>query len=161
VGEAYIYALVDPNTDEVRYVGKSDDPERRLREHFNQESTNKTCWLDALQELGQSPTVTVLETVEDGIPWRRREEFWFKYGIQHGWNLTNDPMELKRNQGSDNVKLSIVGLTEEEKNRIKAACAGRGEYVSEVGRRLLLDYAEEWERVAQHPHGGAQGVGDG
>ena len=27
----YIYALVDPRDGRVRYVGKSNDPERRLR----------------------------------------------------------------------------------------------------------------------------------
>jgi len=58
------------------------------------------------------------------------------------------------------AKLSIVDLTNEEKNRIKAACAGRGEYVKDVGKRLLLAYVQEWEQT-QHPHGGAQGVGDG
>ena len=39
------------------------------------------------------------------------------------------------------ARLTIENLTEDEKNKIKAACAAQGEYVSTVGRRLLLNYA--------------------
>jgi hypothetical protein len=82
------------------------------------------------------------------------------------------------------AKLAIVDLTDEEKNRIKGACATRGEYVKDVGKRLLLAYADGTiqqmanfiegelagaqsyatfvERVKQMAHGERQkGAGDG
>jgi hypothetical protein len=31
---AYIYALIDPRTDEVRYIGKSIEPNKRLKSHI-------------------------------------------------------------------------------------------------------------------------------
>jgi len=47
----YIYALCDPITSEVRYIGKTSNPYRRYRQHLSARSLNskkqtyKKCWL--------------------------------------------------------------------------------------------------------------------
>ena len=58
-------------------------------------------------------------------------------------------------------RLTIIDLTEEERNRIKAACAARGEYVKDVGRRLLLAYADEWEQEQQDAAARVRDLEDG
>lgn len=61
-----IYALVDPRTDEVRYVGKTvRTPHRRLRRHLAESylvaNTHKDRWLIMLKRLGLEPKIRVLE----------------------------------------------------------------------------------------------------
>ena len=40
-----------------------------------------------------------------------------------------------------------INVTDEEHARIKAACAAKQEFMSNVGWRRLLDYAAETERM--------------
>lgn len=86
---SYIYALVDPRTDEIRYVGKSSDPHRRFDEHVKREGYNrhKQNWIRQLERLGLAPELVVLE--ECNGDWQERERFWIAYGFSEGWPLTN------------------------------------------------------------------------
>lgn len=64
---AYIYALCDPETGEVRYIGSSEDPEGRLRQHMTpsqlREDTLKTRWLKSLKEQGRVPKLIILDEI--------------------------------------------------------------------------------------------------
>lgn len=84
----YIYALLDPNTDEVRYVGKTNDIERRYREHLNikkhPKSNHKNCWVKSLMNQGLKPSIIVLEESTNNN-WQEREKYW----ITVYSNLTN------------------------------------------------------------------------
>jgi hypothetical protein len=44
----YIYGLVDPRTDKIRYVGKSNNPERRLYAHIKDVAVNREELMKAL-----------------------------------------------------------------------------------------------------------------
>lgn len=57
----YIYALIDPRTREVRYIGKSVDPLRRLDCHLDDKdsSLRKSRWL---KKLGERPILKILES---------------------------------------------------------------------------------------------------
>lgn len=63
-----IYALIDPRTNGVRYVGKTiRTPQRRLRRHLarcylDEAHTHKNRWLRQLLAAGIEPVITVLET---------------------------------------------------------------------------------------------------
>ena len=39
-----------------------------------------------------------------------------------------------------------IEVTEEERTRIKLACIAQGETITDVGKRLLLEYAERVEQ---------------
>lgn len=86
-----IYALCDPDTLEVRYVGKAKDLAFRIRSHRwesrNQRyNTRKANWLRSLK--GREPVVMVLaEVADDG--WEEAERFWIAEMRDRGCDLTN------------------------------------------------------------------------
>jgi group I intron endonuclease len=82
----YIYALIDPTTNEVRYVGKSVNPKRRYYEHkkLTDKNSHKSNWIKKLKSVGITPDLKILEecTMET---WESREIYW----ISQYDNLTN------------------------------------------------------------------------
>ncbi len=85
----YIYALSDPDTGEVRYVGKTEDPRKRLGEHLSSPTNDDMrAWLDALKAHGQQPVMEILEVVTDGN-WAQREARQIWRFRQMGYDLLN------------------------------------------------------------------------
>lgn len=87
-----IYALTDPRTSEVRYVGKTITPKKRIYHHVwdamnANDHTHKSNWIRALVEAGTLPVMSVLET-GDG-DWQTAERQWIKRFKDAGSNLTN------------------------------------------------------------------------
>lgn len=74
----YIYALSDPITNEIRYIGKSNNPELRLKNHlykchiYNRHSSK---WLLKLKLRNLKPILTILEEC-DINNWEERETYW-------------------------------------------------------------------------------------
>lgn len=69
-----IYGLIDPRTGGVRYVGKANSPEQRLRSHIRDARRRNSpvhCWIRKLAENGQRPAITVLEWADGD--WRAAE----------------------------------------------------------------------------------------
>jgi hypothetical protein len=61
-----IYALLDPRTNGIRYVGRTIDPPGRLRAHVQAPSSAAmAAWVGSLAEDGLAPSMDVLETCED------------------------------------------------------------------------------------------------
>lgn len=88
-----IYALIDPRTGLVRYVGKSKNVDLRVRYgHLGAELKNarlhKTNWLRQLAELQLQPIVQILE-VTDESSWQERERYWIAHYRSIGASLTN------------------------------------------------------------------------
>lgn len=72
-----IYGLVDPRTDAVRYVGKSDDVVGRFRGHMCEAGANdtaKSVWIRELLSVGLKPIVRHLEIVSPGGDWGAAEK---------------------------------------------------------------------------------------
>ena len=61
-----VYALVDPLTDVVRYVGMTNNLPRRIVEHFSLRGSNLMlkAWIAGLAIAGYVPVVKVLEVCE-------------------------------------------------------------------------------------------------
>ena len=68
MSEIYIYALVDPRDDQVRYVGQTRQPKTRLIGHSNPCSNKgdgpKQVWIRELLSHNLKPVMKILETLE-------------------------------------------------------------------------------------------------
>lgn len=61
----FIYGLCEPGSSEVRYVGKTDDPNGRLSEHMHCPTSSAMAeWLASLG--GKKPRVLILKVIEPG-----------------------------------------------------------------------------------------------
>lgn len=87
----YIYGLFCPIAQTIRYVGKSDDPDRRLREHVEsccRNSHHTARWIAALKRKGLQPSVIVLAEVSDE-EWQQEERRFIASAESFRWKLTN------------------------------------------------------------------------
>ena len=80
-----VYALSDPRTEKVRYVGVTFRKKVRINEHVSRAvkggRTYRDCWIRSLIAAGVRPTYNVLE-VGSGEGWEARERFWIaKYRL--------------------------------------------------------------------------------
>src|SRR5437660_1595370 len=84
-----IYALCEPDTKAVRYVGKADSVKARLKNHKNEKRTTRKCrWLASLHRRGLAPVVILLEEVADDS-WQTAERRWIAYFRERGCDLCN------------------------------------------------------------------------
>jgi hypothetical protein len=97
-----IYAEVDPEAGEIRYVGRTGKPQRRHAQHLNDASPTsvqwgaerkawytRSNWVHALSEKGLTPSMQILQNVEVSslvVEWEQR---FIWHGIQRGWKLLN------------------------------------------------------------------------
>lgn len=90
----FIYALTCPDTGEVRYIGKANNPQLRLKSHLSRDDNKRTKrsyksnWIKSLIEVGKYPSMIILEeiTLSD---WKESEKRWIAYYRLNGANLTN------------------------------------------------------------------------
>jgi hypothetical protein len=86
-----IYALVDPRDNIPRYVGLTDCPPFRLREHVRNldGGKEKRAWVRELRQRGLTPSMEVLETTSTLESALQREKHWTSYYLALGMPLTN------------------------------------------------------------------------
>lgn len=84
----FIYALIDPRDQQIRYVGKSDNPEYRLRVHIKRKVYKVGSWIKSLEKLGLSPSIEILEEVPFD-EWQFWEKFWICLVKSWGFDLKN------------------------------------------------------------------------
>lgn len=72
----YIYALVDPRDKRIKYVGKTNNPDRRYDEHVEtEETTQKAIWIQELRSAGVKPTMILLNECNE--PQSDYQENWW------------------------------------------------------------------------------------
>jgi len=86
----YIYGLVDPRDNRVRYVGKAIEPSKRLLAHLSLDGNNtfKDDWLRELIDAGLKPTIKILDRCED-FNWQPHERYWIAEYRKTTPDLTN------------------------------------------------------------------------
>lgn len=89
VDTTFIYVLLDPRTNEIRYVGKADCPDGRLSRHLKEKGrTHRHNWLANLRVVGLIPTMRVIEECPK-TEWAEREAFWIAHYRALGCDLVN------------------------------------------------------------------------
>jgi hypothetical protein len=140
----FIYALVDPRNNEVRYIGKSDNPVKRFKDgHLCDKETHpKVSWIKSLRKLGLLPVLQIIEEVSFS-DWQERERYWIAYYRERGERLTNlceggnggaMPPEIAARVATQNRGRR---LTEEHKAKIGQSA--KGHFVSEATRQRWIE----------------------
>ena len=129
----YIYALADPRTGRVRYIGKSINPSQRLSNHMNDKSNcHRSHWIQELKLLGLRPELILLESFNGPWPWQYVEQWWIKTLRAKGYDLVNNT------SGGDGV----VGLPPETRAKMRATWLGRKH--SESTKKKISEYRKAW-----------------
>lgn len=87
----FIYALKDPNTNNVRYIGKANDPYVRFRHHLikcRDKNTHKRNWINKLKDDNLKPILEILDEVPIDN-WQKYEKMYIKKYLNDGCDLMN------------------------------------------------------------------------
>lgn len=87
----YIYALIDPRDNKVRYIGKANNPFNRYKNHFNSsrdKNTHKRNWINSIRKDGFRPELLILDEVPID-KWQWWESFYISLYKTYGFNLLN------------------------------------------------------------------------
>lgn len=89
----YIYVLKHPLTEEVRYVGKTNNLKKRLESHLAKANEFKgrrkvINWVQSIVADGMQP---IIESIEECLfeNWAEREKYWISYYKSIGSDLCN------------------------------------------------------------------------
>lgn len=88
----YIYILTDPISKDVRYVGKSVNPEVRVRKHISEAKNGKNNnhrvnWIKSLLNKNLKPNMEIIDETYD--EWGFLEEYWISQMKTWGFDLVN------------------------------------------------------------------------
>lgn len=144
-----IYALADPVTGIVKYIGKTRSTlKQRLCAHQTPQAlskrTPKTSWIKSLQDRGLKPEIFLIDEVDE-VGW----EFWECYWIAQfkSWGF-----ELK-NMTSGGEGNNIATRTPEMKQAISKKLKGRRAYLmTDDIRKTMSDAAKKTYESGERKH---------
>lgn len=114
---SYIYGLVDPILNQVKYIGKTDNPKNRLNEHLRKSKykiTYKNNWINSLKEQNLKPEFIIIDMVPEN-EWIFWEQHYISLFKSWGFKLTN----MTEGGEGGNFGLEInKKISEKLKNRI-------------------------------------------
>jgi len=137
-----IYELIDPETNESRYIGKTKNIQRRFKEHCycgsKKHKTRVNNWIKSLNKKDLKPILNIIDEVnEDG--WKFWEMWWIE--LYKGWGInlynhtnggegtrgikwTEESRRKSKHPRIDNSKL-IYSWLSKNKNKVfsSVACA--------------------------------------
>ena len=135
----FIYELIDPITDETRYIGKTCNPSRRLKSHFLHVKNNLNCtykenWIKSLKKRNLKPVLNIIDEVKEN-----ESNFWerFYISLYKSWNckLTNltdggdgsKGMLGKHHSEETKKRMSLIKINKptrywKNKTRVKKTC---------------------------------------
>ena len=136
-----IYALCEPKTQEVKYVGSAYDIVQRFSAHINRDSSNLKLnrWITKLKRQQLQPILIELENCENNFITTGAEKKWIEYYSARGNKLFNTNLK-----GQDkNYKRGLNSILSIESNGKLSILASNNKFsVSEYANRLV-NYAFE------------------
>lgn len=153
----YIYALIDPRDDQIRYIGKSNKPNSRFSRHCQSQvdvNTHKRNWINNLMSSGLLPELLIIDevSIDEWIFWER---FYISLFKTYGFNLVNCSSGGEGasfgNSGSFN-KGNIphnkgVKCPQETRNKIKNKLLGTSNVAS---YRKIIQYDLEYNIIKKY-----------
>jgi hypothetical protein len=138
----FIYALLDPRTNEIRYIGKTTNTEARMRRHLRNSELikplHRSRWIKSLVDNGHVPVMRVLETVESQN-WQEAERRWISKCRDEGCRLVNMTPggdggtlpEWISDSTREKMRLSQTGKKRSAESRAKQSATMRGRKLSD------------------------------
>lgn len=77
----FIYGLTEKGTKEIKYVGKSNNPKRRMQQHVCDSASRKTpkdYWIQSVLKKGCEIDLIIIEEVEYNS-WEEKEKYWINF----------------------------------------------------------------------------------
>ena len=146
-----IYTLKHPDTNEIRYVGKTiQQLKYRLATHISRSKKYRyayvNCWIYSLLQEGKKPIIELIEEVENN-QWEEKEIYWIQYystrtrltNFQLGGGHSNVGKELKE-EHKKAISESLKGKPRDEKTKRKISESHKGKVLSESTKQKLRDY---------------------
>lgn len=128
----YVYVLTDPRyPDDVRYVGVTDKPKKRLRQHIANakiEHNHRAHWINSLLGNGLTPIMTIIDEA-DIDNWQQCEIKWIAHYRGVGCKLVNST------DGGEGSR----GVIQSEEARKKTSERMKGVPKSDDHRRKLSE----------------------
>jgi len=128
-----IYALIDPNTKEMRYIGQTNNLKKRLGQHYTpsefKNKTHKVNWLKSLVKEGKRADFCILEDNISNNEIDEAEIFYISYFKYIGVDLVNDSnggIASMRGKFGENHPRYGIPHTEEFKKNLSIRMSGEG-----------------------------------
>jgi hypothetical protein len=154
----YIYLLIDPSTNEIRYVGSTTRPDKRLGEHLtSRDKSYRTNWIKSLAE--DIPIFHILQIIPASF-WEEAEKYWISYFKSIGCPLTNHAKgggygNLDRDKAKpappisletrEKMRIARLGRQHSKETRIKMSKASLGVKKSEEHREHMKGKSKSFE----------------
>lgn len=127
MAKTHIYALHDPRDWSIRYIGKANDPNRRMQGHFRRpKGTAMRRFVSELRALGLSLRVSVLQSCSQE-QWQQWERFWIATARASGEKLLN--IAEGGNAPSttrESCRLARLGKKDSPEVRLKKSLSAKG-----------------------------------
>lgn len=139
----YIYTLSDPITNQIKYVGKTNNLKRRLANHISNGRINKknnllTNWVKSLLNRNLKPKIEIIdETVEN---WGDLEQYWISQLKTWGFTLKNITLGGEGTYGRIWSQISIDKLRDTRLAKIKS------------GEIIPTKHSEEWKEILRNKY---------
>ena len=123
LSDTIIYGLIDPCTQQIRYVGKTVNPKNRLKSHISAAKSKRGShlpvnrWMRKLLEQGMKPQMVILDSCSLWS-WQEAEKWWIMF-----CRLNNIPI-LNITNGGESGFLGGT-LSEEVRQKMSADRKGR------------------------------------
>jgi hypothetical protein len=133
----YVYALGDPRTQQIRYVGIARDVYKRYAQHLNYPHANdaKNTWMTEIKRAGIVPTLAILESDVDENDIYEREKHWIRHYQDHGASLTN----IKHGTTSQQIEVIVnASLPDKETYAIEELFEQLTIPIAELARRCTM-----------------------
>lgn len=140
VETTFIYALTEPGTRTIRYLGKAVKPKRRCVRHIHDakkgEAWHVSRWIRKLLRVGQRPDVHILCEVPHN-DWERFERAFIALGRQAGLDLTNGTDGGDGHLGLCGGKHPMFGKKHSREACAKMSASHKGRTPSQEHRKNL------------------------
>ena len=151
--KTFIYILIDPRDNQVRYIGKTKSKTRRYYQHISEASkgnrTHKNNWLLSLKKDGLKPEMVIIDECNDDS-WIFLEEWYIEIFKTWGCNLTNltkggeGPAGYRHTEEhKQNMSKLHKGKTISLETRQKISIAVKGRKYSEEQKKIFSETAKK------------------